>query len=75
VSRVGREAQDVERAMADVKALQAQREQLARTMDDELQAIADRWDQRETPLDRVLVKPKRGGTNIQLVALVWVPRS
>jgi hypothetical protein len=75
VSRIGREAQDVERAKADVKALQEQREQLTRTMDDELQAIADRWDQRDAPLDRVLVKPKRGGTSVQLVALVWVPRS
>jgi hypothetical protein len=74
-SRVGREAQDVERAKTEVEALTAKRNELAQAMDGELQAIADRWDLRDEPLDRVLVKPKRGGTSVQLVALVWVPRA
>jgi hypothetical protein len=74
VSRVGRESQDVERAKQEVKALQEKRDELARTMEGELQAIADRWDARDAPLDRVLIKPKRGGTSVQLVALVWVPQ-
>jgi hypothetical protein len=74
VSRVGREAHDVERAKAEVQSLQAKRDELTRAMSDELQVITDRWDKREQPLERVLLKPKRGGTSVQLVALVWVPQ-
>ena len=73
MGRIGRESQDVERAKAEAQALQLKRDELTRTMDDELRAIADRWDLRSEPLDRVLVKPKRGGTSVQLVALLWVP--
>jgi hypothetical protein len=75
VSRIGREAQDVARANATVTALEQKRDALTSEMDAELRAIADRWDRADAPLDRVLVRPKRGGTTVQLVALVWVPRS
>jgi hypothetical protein len=75
VGRIGREAQDVARAKAELDALTAKREELVRAMDEELHAIAARWNLRDAPLERVLVKPKRGGTTVQLVALVWVPRS
>jgi hypothetical protein len=75
VSRIGREAQDVARAKAEVEAQSAKREELTRDMDAELQVIAGRWELRDEPLDRVLVKPKRGGTSVQLVALVWIPRA
>ena len=74
VGRIGREAQDVARAKAEVEAQTAKREELTHAMAEELQAITDRWDLRDQPLDRVLVKPKRGGTSVQLVALVWMPR-
>jgi hypothetical protein len=73
VSRIGREAQDVQRAEAEVKAVQARRDELAAVMDEELRTIAARWEARDEPLERVLVKPKRGGTSVQLVALVWIP--
>jgi hypothetical protein len=33
------------------------------------------WEARDEPLERVLVKPKRGGTSVQLVALVWIPNA
>jgi hypothetical protein len=74
MSRIGREAQDVARAEAEVKALRDKRDELARAMDAELQAVAERWDARDEPLESLLVKPKRGGISVQLVALVWVPR-
>jgi hypothetical protein len=74
VTRIGRESQDVERAQAEVKAQQAKRDELTQKMQDELQALTDRWALRDEPLDRVVVKPKRGGTSVQLVALVWQPR-
>jgi hypothetical protein len=73
MSRIGREAQDVARAEAEVQALRDKRDELARAMDAELQAVSDRWDARDEPLESVLVKPKRGGISVQLVALVWVP--
>jgi hypothetical protein len=74
VGRIGREAQDVERAAAELRRQQDKHEELTRTLDEELEAIGARWDARHEPLERVLVKPRRGGTSVQLVGLVWVPR-
>ena len=42
-------------------------------MQSDLQAVTAGWDQLNEPFDRLLVKPKRGGVSVQLVALVWVP--
>jgi hypothetical protein len=72
--RIGRATQDVARAQAEVAALTAKRDELAQTVQRELDAIAAQWDAREEPLERVVVKPKRGGVSVQLVALVWLPR-
>jgi hypothetical protein len=74
MGRIGRETQDVARAEAEVRALQQKREGLTQELDAALQAVRDRWDAREEPLETLLVKPRRGGTSVQLVALVWVPR-
>jgi hypothetical protein len=72
--RIGRATQDVARAQAEVAALTVKRDELAQTIQRELDAIAAQWDAREEPLERVVVKPKRGGVSVQLVALVWLPR-
>jgi hypothetical protein len=74
VGRVGREAKDVERAAAELRSQQEKHAELTRTLDQELEAIGARWDARQEPLERVLVKPRRGGTSVQLVGLVWIPR-
>jgi hypothetical protein len=74
VGRVSREAKDVERAAAELRNLRAKHAELTRTLDGELEAIAARWDARHEQLERVLVKPRRGGTSVQLVGLVWMPR-
>jgi hypothetical protein len=42
-------------------------------LEDDLAAVTADWDLSKEPLDRVLVKPKRGGVSVQLVTLVWVP--
>lgn len=73
MGRIGKEAQDVARATENVDALTAQLAGLEAKMQDELRAVAERWDLSSEPLERVLVKPKRGGVSVQLVALVWVP--
>ena len=75
VGRVGREAKDVERAVAELRSQQDKHAALTRTLDEELEAIGARWDARHEPLERMLVKPRRGGTSVQLVGLVWIPRS
>jgi hypothetical protein len=74
VGRIGRASQDVERAKADVADLQAKRDALNQTLEEELKAVADRWDVRDEPLERVVVRPKRGGVSVQLVALAWIPK-
>lgn len=75
VSRIGRESQDVTRADSELKAVTGKRDEVAAALEAELQAIADRWDAaRDETLERVLVKPKRGGVAVQLVALTWVPQ-
>ena len=73
VSRIGREAQDVERAKANEAALVEQRQALADALEQELQALQADWSADAEAFDRVVVKPKRGGVQVQLVALVWRP--
>jgi hypothetical protein len=72
--RVSRASQDVVRAEAEVTARRAKRDEVAQALEQELQTIAARWEARDAPLDRVLVKPKRGGVSVQLVALVWLQK-
>jgi hypothetical protein len=73
MGRVGKEAQDVTRATENVTALTAQEADMQAAMQADLQEVTDAWDLSNEPFERVLVKPKRGGVSVQLVALVWVP--
>ena len=73
MGRVSKEAQDVTRASENVTALKAQLSDLETAMQDDLQEVTSDWDLSNEPFERVLVKPKRGGVSVQLVALVWVP--
>jgi hypothetical protein len=70
---MGRESGDVSRASENVTALETQLRELESSMEADLQAVSAEWDLSNEPFDRVLVKPKRGGVSVQLVALVWVP--
>ena len=74
MGKVGREAQDVTRATDNVSALTQQLHDLQAALEADLQAVSAEWDLSAAPLERVLVKPKRGGVSVQLVALAWVPR-
>ena len=73
MGRIGKEAQDVARATENVTALKAQLSELEAQMQGDLQLATDAWNLSTEPFERVLVKPKRGGVSVQLVALVWVP--
>ena len=74
MGRVGREAQDVTRATETVTALKEQLAEVEASMQADLQAVSADWDLANEPFDRVLMKPKRGGVTVQLLALVWVPQ-
>jgi hypothetical protein len=71
--RIGRATQDVARAQAELDAQRSKRDELTRALELELETISAQWDVREEPLERVLIKPKRGGISVQLVSLVWLP--
>ncbi len=72
MGRIGRESQDVTRAETNVGAIRQQRDDLHAALEADLQAVASQFDATRDELQRVLVKPKRGGVSVQLVALVWV---
>ena len=74
MGRISKEAQDVARATENVAALTAQLGELETAMAADLQSVSADWDLSNEPFERVLVKPKRGGVSVQLVALVWVPK-
>jgi hypothetical protein len=73
VSKIGKEAEDVTRANENVAALKTQLAELEAKVATELDEVAADWDLSTEELETVLVKPKRGGVSVQLVALVWVP--
>ena len=73
MSRIGREAGDVARAKANEEAAAAQKQELADMLESELQAVQQAWTDSTEAFERVVVKPKRGGVQVQLVALVWRP--
>jgi hypothetical protein len=75
MGRIGREAQDVARAQATVAALRQARDELAANVASEMQQVGAAFDASTEEFTRVLVKPKRGGVSVQVVAVVWVPRS
>ncbi len=73
VGRIGRESQDVERAKANETALHEQKAELDAAIAADVQALQDEWATEGETFERVVVKPKRGGVQVQLVALVWRP--
>jgi hypothetical protein len=73
--RIGKEAGDVTRAETTVGAIRQQRDDLHAALETDLQSVASQFDASQDALERVLVKPKRGGVSVQLVSLVWVARA
>ncbi len=74
VGRMSRESADVARAEANVEALGQQLADLQSALEADLQAVGEQWDPAADDLERVVVKPKRGGVSVQLIGLVWQPR-
>jgi outer membrane murein-binding lipoprotein Lpp len=70
-----KEREDIGRATENVRALAAQRDELQRTMDDEIARVQAAVDPLAEPLERVEVAPKKRDIAVTAVALAWVPRT
>ena len=73
MGRISKETQDVARATENVAALKTELSELESKLQSDLHSVTADWDLSSEPFERVLLKPKRGGLSVQLVALVWVP--
>jgi hypothetical protein len=73
MGRVTRESADVTRATSTVGVLEQQLADVQGALESELAAVQAEWDPAAEDLRRVVVKPKRGGVSVQMVALLWRP--
>ena len=73
MGRIARESQDIARAQQNVAAIQEQLSELEASVQAEIAGLDATYHPQTEPLDTVSLKPKRAGTQIKLVALVWVP--
>jgi hypothetical protein len=71
--RVLKEREDVGRAAGNVQDLAAQRDELQRTMDDEIARVQAAVDPLTEPLERVAIAPKKKDVAVTMTALAWVP--
>ena len=69
-----KEREDVGRATANVQDLTAQRDELQRTMDDEIARVQAAVDPLTETLERIQVAPKKKDVAVSTVALAWVSR-
>jgi hypothetical protein len=73
MSRAERQAEDVTRAEAELGGLRDEEARLAREAEEAIARVAAAWDGRTESFETVLVRSKRGGVSVQLMALVWIP--
>ncbi|MDH4065579.1 MAG: ATP-binding protein, partial [Acidobacteriota bacterium] len=71
MGRMSRESADVTRAEANVEAMQQQLADLQAALEADLQTVQTAWDADHDDLERVVVKPRRGGVSVQVVGLLW----
>ncbi|MCC7032579.1 MAG: ATP-binding protein [Acidobacteria bacterium] len=74
MGRMSREAADVARAEANVEVLTQQLADVQTALEAEMRAVGEQWDPATEELERVVVKPKRGGVSVQVLGLVWQAR-
>ena len=73
VGRSMKETQDVKQAQENVQALQGQLKTFDEGVEQEIQAIAARYDV-AAEFETIALAPKRGQVDVQFVALGWDPR-
>jgi hypothetical protein len=72
-ARIGREADDVERADESLEAVRGRQTELRAELDTEIAALARRFDASTCELRRVQVSPRKSDIVIGEVALAWAP--
>ncbi len=72
-TRAAKQAGDVGRAKETVASLEAQRAELQAEIDEQANQLAGANDPLTAPLETVVVKPKKTGVSVKLIALAWVP--
>ena len=72
VGRSMKESQDVGRAQENVAAVQAQKEELERSLQAEIAAVEAAHGSPADAIETISLKPKRTGVQVKLVALTWV---
>jgi hypothetical protein len=65
--------EDIGRANDTVAGVQQQVDAMNAELQAKIDAIDTNYDPQTEALDTVVIKPKRTGINVQLVALAWVP--
>jgi outer membrane murein-binding lipoprotein Lpp len=71
--RTMKEREDVGRATANVQELAAQRDELQRTMEDEIARVQAAVDPLAEQFERVTIAPKKKDIAVSVTALAWVP--
>ncbi len=71
--RVMKEREDVGRAAGNVLELAAQRDELQRTMDDEIARVQAAVDPLTEKLESIAITPKKKDVAVSMTALAWVP--
>jgi hypothetical protein len=71
MGRVSRESADVARATSTVAVLEQQLAEAQAALEADLRAVQGEWDPETESLERVVVKPKRGSVEVQLIGLLW----
>jgi hypothetical protein len=72
-SRSRKEAQDIERAKDNVKALEDRLKGLESEFREEMHELEMSWDPRTEELDSVKVRPKKSNISIEMLTLLWMP--
>jgi hypothetical protein len=72
-SRMGKEAQDVERARENAEAAQAEITRIETELQQEMERVSLKWDPRQEVWETVTLQPKTTDIFIRFFGLLWVP--
>jgi len=64
---------DVERSQAEIARLQSEMDDIQRNMEEEANAVSNRWSTALDNIETYSVRPRRSDVQIDLVALGWAP--
>jgi hypothetical protein len=73
MGRSARQAQDVQRASAQLETLRAQLSEIQAQFDGEVARISARFDPATEPLETLVLKPRKADVDVKLVTLAWAP--